>query len=139
MKSRSLWLLAGDKNSAFFDRQCRARLSRNHISEISVEGEITKGHEPLKHAARKHYQFLFHEDGISNFEVTAYFLSNIPSIVSPEGNVGLMKPFTKNEILEVIWEMGSNKAPGPDGFSFHFYRACWNIIKIDLIRIVTSF
>ena len=48
LKSRSLWLLAGDKNSTFFHCQCRARLSHNHISEISIEGEIIKGHEPLK-------------------------------------------------------------------------------------------
>ena len=82
---------------------------------------------------------MFHEDGISNDEVTADFLSNILSIVNPEGNAGLMKPFSENEILEVIWEMESNKAPSSDGFSFHFYRACWNINKIDLIRMVTSF
>ena len=82
---------------------------------------------------------MFHEDGISNDEVTADFLSNIPSIVSPEGNAGLTKPFSENEILEVIWVMELDKAPGSDGFSFHFYRACWNIIKIDLIHMVTSF
>ena len=37
LKSRSLWLLVSDKNSAFFHRQCRASLTRNHISEISIE------------------------------------------------------------------------------------------------------
>ena len=82
---------------------------------------------------------MFHEVGISNAEVTVDFLSNIPSIVSPEGNPGLMKSFSKNEILDVIWEMESDKDPGPYGFSFHLYRACWNIIKTDLLRMVTSF
>ena len=44
LKSRSLWLKAGDKNIAFFHCQCRARLSRNHISKISIgEGVIIKG------------------------------------------------------------------------------------------------
>ena len=44
LKSRSLWLKAGDKNIAFFHHQCRARLSRNHISEISIgDGVIIKG------------------------------------------------------------------------------------------------
>ena len=82
---------------------------------------------------------MFHEVGISNAEVTVDFLSNIPSIVSPEGNPGLMNSFSKNEILDVIWEMESDKDPGPYGFSFHLYRACWNIIKSDLLRMVTSF
>ena len=44
LKSRSLWLKAGDKNSSFFHRQYKARLSRNHISEIiDDEGVTIKG------------------------------------------------------------------------------------------------
>ena len=44
LKSRSLWLLAGDKNFAYFHQQCRSRLSRNHISEICAsEDEVIKG------------------------------------------------------------------------------------------------
>ena len=35
--------------------------------------------------------------------------------------------------------MEPEKALGPDGFSFHFYRACWHIIKTDLICMVSSF
>ena len=74
LKSRSLWLQAGDKNIAFFHRQCRARLSRNHISEISNgEGEIIKGHVHLKQATRSHFQLLFQEDGLSNDEVSVDF------------------------------------------------------------------
>ena len=35
--------------------------------------------------------------------------------------------------------MESDKTPTPDGFSFHFSRFCWNIIKIDLICMVIAF
>ena len=35
--------------------------------------------------------------------------------------------------------MNSDKAPGPDGFSIHFYRICWDIIKTDLIRMIKGF
>ena len=35
--------------------------------------------------------------------------------------------------------MEPDKAPGSDGFSFHFYKAYWKIIKTDLIRMVTAF
>ena len=82
---------------------------------------------------------MFHEDGISDAKVTANFLSNVPSIVSSKGNASLMKPFTENEILDVICAMELDKAPRPDGFSFHFYKAGWNIIKTNLLRMVTSF
>ena len=73
------------------------------MSEISIgEGEIIKGHEQLKQATRRHFQHLFQEDGISDGEVTADFFTNVPSIVSSEGNDGLMKPFSEIEILDVI-------------------------------------
>ena len=41
--------------------------------------------------------------------------------------------------MEVIWAMELDKALGPNGFSFHFYRACWNIIKSDFIHMVSTF
>ena len=82
---------------------------------------------------------MFQEHGLSDGVVSAEFLDNVPSLLSSKDNDELIKPFTEKEILDVIWEMEPDKAPGPDGFSFHFYRVCWDIIKSDLIRIVTTF
>ena len=49
LKSRSLWLKARDKNTVFFHRQCRAKLSRNHILEITIgDGVIIKGQDLIK-------------------------------------------------------------------------------------------
>ena len=94
MKSRSLWLMEGDKKSAYFHRQCRARLSRNHISEISIgDGVTIKGQDLLKQSASSHFQQLFHEDGLYEDEVSTEFLNNIPFLVSLKDNNNLMKPF----------------------------------------------
>ena len=35
--------------------------------------------------------------------------------------------------------MEPDKYPGQDGFSFHFYRVCWKIIKTDPTRMETAF
>ena len=66
-------------------------------------------------------------------------LSHMSYLVSEENNVSLMKSFTEEEIRNVVWDMESDKAPGPDGFYFHFYKVCWNIIKTDLLIMVKSF
>ena len=59
LKSRSLWLKAGDRNTTYFHRQYRARLSRNHIAEITTSsGQVHKGFEQIKEATVKH----FHKD-----------------------------------------------------------------------------
>ena len=103
LKSRSIWLKAGDRNSAFFHRQCRARLSRNLISEITNDdGVVIKGKDPLKHAAYSHFQKLFKDDGIYDEEVSKEFLNNVSSLVSNEENIDLMRPFSEREIVEVI-------------------------------------
>lgn len=35
--------------------------------------------------------------------------------------------------------MKPDKAPRSDGFSIHFYRICWELIKSDLLRMVQGF
>lgn len=48
-------------------------------------------------------------------------------------------PVSEEEIINIVWSMEPDKSPGPDGFSIHFYRICWEIIKIDLMRMVQGF
>ena len=50
-----------------------------------------------------------------------------------------MKPFAKEEIIDVIWSMEPDKSPRPDGFSFHFYRFCWTVIIKDLLKMIQAF
>jgi ribonuclease HI/exonuclease III len=140
IKSRSLWLEAGDRNTSFFHRQYRARLSRNHISEIkTTEGQVSKGITQIKAAADSHFRNLFSDGTQATEEESADFLDNIPHLLSPEDNAALIREVTEEEIIKVIWSMGSDKAPGPDGFTIHFYKVCWNIIKRDLQKMIKGF
>jgi exonuclease III len=82
LKSRSLWLKAGDRNTSYFHRQYRARLSRNHIAEIKTDdGQVCKGFKQVKAAAEMHFRNLYTENTHSNEEDAADLLSNIPSLV----------------------------------------------------------
>src|SRR5699024_8566754 len=67
------------------------------------------------------------------------FLSNIPPLVISEDNFELNRPFTEEEVIKVIWSMDSDKAPGPDGFTIHFYKMCLDIIKTDLLKMIKGF
>ena len=44
------------------------------------------------------------------------FLNVIPKLVSGEDNLRLSKPFKMNDLKEVIFGLGGDKALGPDGF-----------------------
>ena len=58
LKSRSLWLKAGDKNTSFFHNSMKIRRARNQIEKIQVENQEVKGVEELKKAAHEHFKNL---------------------------------------------------------------------------------
>jgi hypothetical protein len=62
LKSRSLWLKAGDRNSSFFHKQAQARKCTNSISEIKDGTIIHKDNANIKKAASLHFKSLYSED-----------------------------------------------------------------------------
>lgn len=56
-----------------------------------------------------------------------------------EGLEALSLPFSHAEIDDVIREMPTDHAPGPDGFNGCFLKTCWHIIKHDFYRLCDEF
>jgi hypothetical protein len=137
LKSRSIWLQAGDRNTKFFHRQAKARLWKNKIDEIKgVNGITCRGQNQLKSTAKEHFEKLYTEDGEGDIEAQESLLHNIPTLITQEDNESLIQSVTEAEVLGALQQMNLDKAPGPDGFTVHFYLLCWNIVKRDLVRMV---
>ena len=51
----------------------------------------------------------------------------------------LAAPISEEEVKSAIHAMPSGKAPGPDGFTGAFFKRCWEIIKVDVMRVVECF
>eukprot|EP00253_Pinus_taeda_P034134 PITA_34134 len=134
MKSRNLWLKAGDRNTAYFHKQAQARKCFNTISEIKEEGDIHKDFDHIKGAAFTHFQKLYSEDKDPSHYPE--LLENIPAVISQRRNEFLEAKVTKDEVKKALFNMDPNKALGPDGFSARFLQACWSIIEKDLFKMV---
>jgi hypothetical protein len=64
-------------------------------------------------------------------------IHNILRITSQE-NLVVADDFIDKEVYESIMKMDKNKAGGPDCFHIEFYQFCWEIIKDDLVNILTN-
>jgi hypothetical protein len=53
--------------------------------------------------------------------------------LQPVDLAGLEAHFSDDEVWAALRLMPANKFPGPDGFSWEFYRSCWSVIKSDVI------
>ncbi|KAL5854485.1 hypothetical protein ACOSQ4_004287 [Xanthoceras sorbifolium] len=65
----------------------------------------------------------------SDFSTASYFLERK---VDTQMASRLGEIFTRAEVRTVVFEMGLNKAPGPDGFHALFFQKFWNVVGEDV-------
>ena len=51
----------------------------------------------------------------------------------------LDRPFSNEEIDDIINKMPNDKSPGPDGFNGLFMKKCWHIIKQYFYKFINDF
>ncbi|GKA23884.1 RNA-directed DNA polymerase, eukaryota, reverse transcriptase zinc-binding domain protein [Tanacetum coccineum] len=62
-----------------------------------------------------------------------------PKSLSGDQQIELERDVSKEEIKKAVWDCGTDKSPGSDGFSFGFYRHFWKLIKNDMFEAVQQF
>lgn len=54
-------------------------------------------------------------------------------------NDDLLQPITLDDVKTAAFELGSLKAPGPDGFQGTFYQNYWSIIHEEIVGTAEDF
>ena len=81
-------------------------------------------------------------EGISNRSVNDIVqeLQGLPiSTLSNQQVCSLNIPISDKEIEDNVFQLGSHKAPGPDGIPAFFFQHFWDIVKPDVISTVQAF
>ncbi|GJS69804.1 RNA-directed DNA polymerase, eukaryota, reverse transcriptase zinc-binding domain protein [Tanacetum coccineum] len=89
----------------------------------------------LKNEFLSHFKERFDSPNSSRLMLDMDF----PNRVSVEQVMDLERNVSKEEIKWAVWDCGSDKSPGPDGFTFGFYRRHWDTIKNDVVDTVSYF
>jgi len=66
-------------------------------------------------------------------------LESIPNLVSEEGNAFLLSPFSEEEIKKATFDLGGDRALGPDGFPTAFFKKFWHIMGKDIVEALQEF
>jgi hypothetical protein len=127
--SRLIWLKEGDACTRFFHLRANGRSRKNFIHCLKDEsGVMAWSHEEKEKILHCHFQNILGK--AERRHVTLDWAGlDLPRLSDQH----LDDAFTEAEIKQAISDLPAEKAPGPDGFTGVFYRACWDIIKSDIV------
>nr|GEX93911.1 RNA-directed DNA polymerase, eukaryota [Tanacetum cinerariifolium] len=104
-------------------------------NKAQLKGNWIEDPNSVKNEFFSHFKERFDSPCSSRLMLEEEFINKLSAdqSIDLEGNV------TIEEIKRVVWDCGIDKSPGPDGFTFGFYRRYWDIIKKDVADAVTFF
>ena len=119
--------------SIFFHIRASARRRKNYIHCLHTDGGIVVAHEEKEKVIGDYFK---NHIGSAVPRTTTI---NCQSLGYTQHDLSDMEvPFSHDEVKNTIYSMPSNKAPGPDGFTSAFFKACWEIIKDDVMAAMNS-
>eukprot|EP00253_Pinus_taeda_P027177 PITA_27177 len=108
-------------------------------SDQNENGELQNTHKNIEAVLVRHFQNITWENNPNREHSIKEIIRHIPKLVSREDDLNLNKLVTEEEVSEVLKDMQNCKAPGPDGFNVDFFKACWHIVKHDILNVVEDF
>eukprot|EP00253_Pinus_taeda_P007377 PITA_07377 len=111
--------------------------SANRILELKNNaGEILKNHNDIAALLSDHFNSIAQEPPVNREEAIKELTTAIPKSITSYQNWALCREISMEEVEEAIRSMPNDKAPGPDGFTINFYKACWNTVKQEVWEVV---
>jgi hypothetical protein len=136
-KSRETWLSCKDLNTKFFHTSTIIKRRRNAIDFLKLpSGGWSSERQEIGNCFTSHFQYVFNS---SRPNLDEDLLSLFDNCISPEENATICEKPTEQEIFMALSEMGSTKAPGPDGFTVLFYKKYWYIVKEEVLSSIWDF
>jgi len=138
LKSRAIWLKEGDRNTSFFHRFANARRERNTIWSIKDDlGNILSSQEEITREAVSFFHSHFKRREVL-FEDVMWGIEMVPEMLDDAANEEFIKPISKEELLSAIKSIKKDKSLGPDGWPIEFFSHFFDLIKMDLLRMLEA-
>ncbi|GJU26768.1 RNA-directed DNA polymerase, eukaryota [Tanacetum coccineum] len=134
-KSKIKWGIEGDENSKYFHGIINKKRSQLAIRGVLVDGDWCIDPGKVKDVFKQHFAARFKKPNSTRFKLNFVF----PNRLSDDQVENMDRLISRDEIKSAVWSCGENKSPGPDGYTFEFFRRYWNFIGPDLCSAVEWF
>ncbi|GJX54000.1 RNA-directed DNA polymerase, eukaryota [Tanacetum coccineum] len=134
-KAKIKWAIEGDENVKFFHGILNKKRSQSQIRGVMANGVWIDDPVKVKDEFLMHFRSRFDKPLLNR----ALLDLNFTNSLSNEQKEDLEQDITKEEVKRAVWDCGVDKSPGPDGFSFYFYRHFWSMIEDDVFGAVEYF
>lgn len=137
MKSRAIWLQAGDGNTKFFHNFANGRKATNTIWQMPCETEgWASTHPQLARLGITHFKRQFIALSAINLPNIINLASHFPRFVEQADVEDLTQPITLEELEGTVKWFKKDKNPGSDGWLVEFYLAFLELLGQDLLAVI---
>nr|GEV58164.1 RNA-directed DNA polymerase, eukaryota, reverse transcriptase zinc-binding domain protein [Tanacetum cinerariifolium] len=134
-KAKVKWSIEGDENTSFFHGMLNKKRSLLNIRGIMVDRMWIECPNKVKGEFFHYFSSRFDKPDARR----AHIEMRYPKTLTCDQQVELESDVSNEEIKRAVWDCGIDKSPGPDGFTFGFYRRFWNLIENDVYDAVKYF
>nr|GEX04553.1 RNA-directed DNA polymerase, eukaryota [Tanacetum cinerariifolium] len=134
-KAKVKWAIEGDENSKFFHGIVNKKRRQQAIKGILVDGEWIDISSTIKNKFYHHLANTFADPDRSRVPMEGTFLR----CLRPDNSRDLEGEVSDKEIKKAVWDCGSDKSPGLNGFTFEIFKKFWYLISGDVTNDVKEF
>ncbi|GJS48900.1 RNA-directed DNA polymerase, eukaryota [Tanacetum coccineum] len=134
-KAKIRWAIEGDENSKYFHAIINKKRANLSVKGIMVDGDWIVEPDLVKQEFRRHFTDRFQDPGSRRGSLNFPF----PNRLNNDQILELESPISNEDIRTAVWGCGVDKSPGPDGFTFEFFRKYWTVVGPDFCIAVKWF
>nr|GEV45261.1 nucleotide-binding alpha-beta plait domain-containing protein [Tanacetum cinerariifolium] len=134
-KTKIKWSIEGDENSRFFHAILNKKRNQQNIRGVMIDGVWNEKPIDVKREFLLHFRNMFDKPA----EHRAIIDFPFPRVLKIDQQEDLDRDVTREEIKRAVWDCGTDKSPGPDGFTFEFFWQFWSTIENDVLQVVSHF
>ncbi|GKC10522.1 hypothetical protein Tco_1007304, partial [Tanacetum coccineum] len=135
-KAKIEWLDVGDSNSAYFNKVVNSSNQRSHIEVILNSDNVEVSGPSVPSVFVSHYEmFIGSNMSCVDLNIDGLFQNK----VSRMSYLDMVRKILNDEIKIAMFDIGDDRAPGPDGFTSAFFKKGWDVIGSDVCKAIQEF